>query len=61
MYAGKRCHGKPISTKRYKLESVGPVDNRSSIKKVCEFVNDNYNNDDVDDDNDNDEFEDDDG
>ena len=33
MYAGKRYNGNPISTKRYKLYGVGPVDNRPYINK----------------------------
>ena len=33
MYAGKRCNGNPISTKRLKLDGVGPVDNRPSTNK----------------------------
>ena len=33
MYAGKRCNGNPISTKGYKLDGVGPVDNRPSTNK----------------------------
>ena len=28
-----RCKGNPISTKVYKLEGVGPVDNRPSTNK----------------------------
>ena len=33
MYAGKICNGYPISTKRQKLERVGPVDNGPSTNK----------------------------
>ena len=33
MYAGKRCNDNPISTKRSKLDGVGPVDNRPSTNK----------------------------
>ena len=33
MYAGKKCNGNPISTKRLKLDGVGPVDNSLSTNK----------------------------
>ena len=33
MYEGERCNGNPISTKRLKLDGVGPVDDRPSTNK----------------------------